>query len=360
MLIAPHPDDEALACSIILQHAVRADAAIHVLYATDGEDNPWPQRVLERKWRLGAADRKRWGQLRRAEALAALHILGVGPADTRFLALPDQRLTDLLMTNCRPSFEKFATFINDWAPTHLLVPSIHDTHPDHSALAVMLRLALDKLYPHGPPMSVWAYTVHGKSRAFFDRPQKLRQSKTETEVKEQAIRCHKTQLRLSRRRFLAYAARPESFLKLESSESTVGDGPIRWISRESDTLRLELLLSPKPLHLRTATLFVLGHDLTGGVLCVRTPVPLRPSAVELVDCGSCEPLHLAQYHGDALAGEFAIPLDVFSPVHAVFVKLERRLPFFDEAGWLETRPVTAGNTLTRISRSRRITAEAPC
>ena len=52
MLIAPHPDDEALACSIILQRAVRANAAIRVVYVTDGDDNPWPQRVLERKWRL--------------------------------------------------------------------------------------------------------------------------------------------------------------------------------------------------------------------------------------------------------------------------------------------------------------------
>src|SRR4029077_20233531 len=144
------------------------------------------------------------GKLRRAEALAALQILGVCPADTCFFGLPDQRLTHLLITNCLSSFEKFATFINNWAPTHLLVPSIHDTHPDHSALAVMLRLALGKLYPDGPPMSVWAYTVHGKSGAFFDRVHTLRQSKTETKVKERAIRCHKTQLKLSRRRFLAY------------------------------------------------------------------------------------------------------------------------------------------------------------
>src|SRR3984893_3165663 len=54
MLVAPHPDDEALACSIILQRAVRAGAAVRVIYATDGDDNPWPQRVLERKWRLNA------------------------------------------------------------------------------------------------------------------------------------------------------------------------------------------------------------------------------------------------------------------------------------------------------------------
>ena len=158
---------EALACSMLPEQAVSACAAIHVLYATDKDYPPWPQRLLERKWRLGAADRRGWGKLRRGEALAALHILGVGPANTGFFALPDQQLTHLLVTDCRFSFARFATFINDWAPTHLLVNSIHDTHPDHSALAVMLRLALGKLYPDGSPMSVWAYTVHGKESGFF-------------------------------------------------------------------------------------------------------------------------------------------------------------------------------------------------
>ena len=54
MMFAPHPDDESLACSVPLQQAVGAGAAIRVVYVTDGDDNPWPQRVLERKWRLNA------------------------------------------------------------------------------------------------------------------------------------------------------------------------------------------------------------------------------------------------------------------------------------------------------------------
>ena len=173
MLLAPHPDDEALACSMILQQAVRAGATIRVVYATDGDDNPWPQRVLERKWRLNAADRKRWGKLRRAEALAALRALGVRASDARFLALPDQGLTNLLKCDCRSTLERFAAIIRDWPPTHLLVPSIADTHPDHSALAVMLRLVLAEL--PGSQMSVWSYAVHGESPAFFARARQHRQ-----------------------------------------------------------------------------------------------------------------------------------------------------------------------------------------
>jgi LmbE family N-acetylglucosaminyl deacetylase len=356
MLIAAHPDDEALACSVILQRGVRAGAAIQVVYATDGDNNPWPQRVLERKWVLDAADRKRWGELRRAEALAALQILGVHPSDAHFLALPDQRLTEVLTTDRGSILERFAASIRTWAPTDIFVPSLHDTHPDHNSLAVMLRLVLAQLHSAQTSASVWAYAVHGKSKAFFARAQKLRQSKAEISVKERAIRCHKTQLTLSRRRFLAYAARPECFLKLEPRESSGVDGPIRQISRESDMLRLKLVLSAKPMRLAAATLFVLGSDITHKIRCVRTIVPVHSSAVEVFDCSTSERLHLAQYHGDAFAGDFALPLDVFSPANALFVKLERRSWFFDEAGWLETPAVTKP-MLTAMSTTRSTAAE---
>src|SRR4029077_14741013 len=180
---APHPDDESLACSIPLQRAIRAHASVRVVYATDGEDNPWPQRLVERKWRLNATDRKRWGKLRRAEALAALRVLGVRASDARFFALPDHGLMNLLTRDCRATLERFAAVIVDWAPTHLLVPSTADTHPDHSALAVMLRLVSGDLLPDDLQMSAWSYVVHGKSAAFFERATRLRQSKSETAIK---------------------------------------------------------------------------------------------------------------------------------------------------------------------------------
>jgi len=56
-LFAPHPDDEALACGVILQQAVRPGAAIRIVYVTDGDDNPWPYQALERRWSLSPSDR---------------------------------------------------------------------------------------------------------------------------------------------------------------------------------------------------------------------------------------------------------------------------------------------------------------
>ena len=59
MLFAPHPDDESLATGVYLQRAVACGAVVRVVYATDGERNCWPQRVLEHKVRIREMDRRR-------------------------------------------------------------------------------------------------------------------------------------------------------------------------------------------------------------------------------------------------------------------------------------------------------------
>ncbi len=338
LLFAPHPDDESLACSILLQRAVRAGAVVRVIYVTDGDDNPWPQRVLERKWRLNATDRRRWGRLRRTEALAALRVLGVNGSATRFLALPDQKLTTMLMCDCQSALDRFAAIIADWGPTDLLVPSISDTHPDHSALAVMLRLVLSESFSEpvaAGHMAVWSYAVHGRSPAFFDRAETICQSRIEAATKLRAIRCHKTQLKLSRKRFLGYADRPERLVKLCACDKTIADSSIGSVFRLPHSLCVEVRLSPKAMRMSEPTLFVVGRDEAGALRCVTMRVPARSSRVQMLDSASLDYVAGAQYCGNAFAGQLTIPVSIFSSAYAIFIKLERRSWFFDEAGWLE-------------------------
>jgi LmbE family N-acetylglucosaminyl deacetylase len=319
MLIAPHPDDEALACSIILQRAVRANAAIRVVYVTDGDNNPWPQRVLEHKWRITAADREGWGKLRRVEALAALHVLGVRASDVRFLALPDQGLTDLLRYNCRSAIDLLRRIITNWSPTELLVPSILDTHPDHSALGVMFRLLTNDFLGDGQETFVWNFAVHGKSARFRTRATELNGSESETTTKLMAIRCHKTQLKLSRRRFLEYADRPECLLRVHAREVITPDGSARVISRQPQSLQVRFEMSIRPVPLGIPRFLVLGQDPEGSVAYMTVPVPFR------------------RVFG---GGEMSILTDGFSSTHPIFLKLDRCPIFFDEAGWLEIPAVT--------------------
>lgn len=352
MLIAPHPDDEALACSVILQQAIRAGAAIRIVYVTDGDDNPWPQRALERRWRLSESDRKRWGQLRRAEALAALRLLDIGPPDIEFLALPDQGLTDLLLRDCNSALTRLVRVIDDWSPTDILAPSIFDIHPDHNAVAVMMRLIVADVLK--PGVSQWSYLVHGRSPAFLDRAVELSASEVETATKRDIIRRHQTQIKLSRRRFLRYAMRPERFLRIEREIAVWRDGAVHSVSRTRDNLRVDLRFAGCPFRIQRSSFFILGCDAFGRKRACQIALPSCSGDLEMSDCATNRSIGIARYRGNAFAGEFTLPLHLFSPMHDLFIKVDRRSWFFDEAGWIEIPSVPS---LSEVDLSM-ISAEA--
>ena len=209
LVFAPHPDDESLGTGILLQEAVAAGAAIFVVYLTDGEANPWPQRALSRRWWLNATDRQRWAKLRRREAIAALQVLGIPSPDVRFMGWPDQGLADLLHTQPTTVLAQLRYLIQEWSPTDLVGTDIADRHRDHRALGLMIgKLFADAGTPF-QEIRRWSYLVHGRSANFFREAAVVPQSALQTDVKRRAIGCHETQLLLSRRRFLRYAARPE-------------------------------------------------------------------------------------------------------------------------------------------------------
>ncbi len=209
LLFAPHPDDESLGAGILLQHAVQAGAAISVVYLTDGENNPWPQRCLSRRWRLNATDRQRWAKLRRREAFAALQVLGVSPQTARFLGWPDQGIARLFHSQPETIVAQLRYLIQEWSPTHLVGSDVADRHCDHSALGEILASLFSNSGSGPADILRWSYLVHGGDANFQEEALVVPQTAPQAEVKRRAIECHQTQLMLSRRRFLAYAARPE-------------------------------------------------------------------------------------------------------------------------------------------------------
>ncbi len=335
MLFAPHPDDESLATGVFLQRAVAADAAVRVVYATDGERNCWPQRLLEGKVRIGESDRRRWGVRRQAEALAALRTLGVGPKCIEFLSLPDQGVTDLLLAGCDETLQRLARVIRSWEPTHLLMPSAADTHPDHSGLAVLLGVAIDDHLPPRHGLTQLHYLVHGTSESFAREAHELSSSPLEKRLKRRAIVCHVTQVALSRRRFLAYAKRPERFVIGNRETIRACDGPVRSFLRDCGELRLHVAFTLKPLRAEGASLYLLGHDANGDLRRLRTTLPGRSTRIDLIDCATGAIACVGRYQGDAFTAEIFLPLHGFAVSRPVFVKLDRRVWFFDEAGWIE-------------------------
>jgi len=349
MLIAPHPDDEALACGIILQQAVRAGAGIRIVYVTDGDDNPWPQRALERRWRLSASDRRRWGQLRRVEALAALRLLEIHPGDVQFLALPDQGLTDLLLRDCNNALTRLTQVIDDWSPTDILAPSIFDIHPDHNAVAVMMRVISADFLTAG--VSHWNYLVHGSSPAFFERAAELSPSEGEMATKRDAIRRHQTQIKLSRRRFLKYATRPERFLRVEPESAVSCDGAVRSVYRTRNDLKVHLRFSADPFRMQRSKFFIVGRDSLGRKRACHIRLPGYSADLKILDCATDRSIGVARYRGHRFAGEFTVPMHLFSPIHDLFIKVDRRSLFFDEAGWIEIPSVPSAKGLSTFLNS---------
>jgi hypothetical protein len=211
----------------------------------------------------------------------------------------------------------------------------------------MLRLVFADFVGSGHTIKHWSYLVHGRSAAFAHRAVALRQSKIETAKKLTAICCHKSQIKLSRRRFLGYGARPERFATLEKLEMTLGDESIFARTRRDNMLHLTLRLAIKPLRPPESTIFLLGRNSIGELRSFRLRLPVRSSCVEMFDCVSLRRVGVADYRGSAFTAEVEIPLKMFSPAHDVFVKLDRRGWFFDEAGWLAVPAAASGSAVTK-------------
>ena len=334
MLLAPHPDDESLACSVLLQRALRAGASVRVVYATDGENNPWPQRLLHRKWHLTEFDRAAWGQLRRKEALDALAVVGVQAADVHFLGLPDQGLTDLLLSGCEQALGRLAHCITEWAPTDILGPHLDDIHPDHSALGVMLRVVLEKLPTPVRPQSICNFLVHGNSPEFFRRATALRQTPRETAAKIAAIDCHKTQLKLSARRFMAYASRPECFVS--SGPNCHQPGHLWQAWRDFGQFVITVPRKPRRFLRRHSRLFLFGRRPSGELRSVYLTIDHRSQVSTMFEPASGERIVGVGVEGGLSTDlRIAIPKNLFFLDRGLYLKLDQRGIFFDKAGWIE-------------------------
>jgi LmbE family N-acetylglucosaminyl deacetylase len=342
LVLAPHPDDETLATGGLLQRAAAAGAGTRVVFVTDGENNPWPQRVLESRWRIGTSARRRWAVRRRREARAALAALNVPASQARFLGLPDQGLTHRVLTAPAPAAALLAAEIGEWNPTVVVCPSSRDRHPDHSAVALLMRIALRQLGADYRPLLVH-YLVHPPKPLRDDdaplRPLCLRLTDVEKSRKRSAIHCHATQRLFHRQAFERIAGSDERFLTLTAPVALDPSHPIRYGSVRGATVALELALAPR-LSALAATVFVLViWSAPSTVASRRATLPGGRNGGTLL---SALP---GGRNGEALVSAFPVhagrtrrivaPIASAREPAALFVKLERRWRFFDDDGWRE-------------------------
>jgi LmbE family N-acetylglucosaminyl deacetylase len=187
LILAPHPDDEIVACGIAAMRAGAAGARVFVLYLTTGV----PAGVLDRaaSWprhRLSYDARVRW---RGDEALAAARLLGLEPVGWR--DTPARRLRFDLDGAARD----IGTAIAACRPEALWVPAFEGAHQDHdaaNALAAAVAVTGDPL----PVREFAAYNFAG-GRVGANRFAAMRggevaidATRDEAQRKRQALGCY--------------------------------------------------------------------------------------------------------------------------------------------------------------------------
>jgi LmbE family N-acetylglucosaminyl deacetylase len=170
VVIAPHPDDEAIGCGGTIRFHVDRGDHVCAIFLTSGELG-LKHLSCETAW-----------QVREDEARNAAKILGI--ASTIFLRQPDWCLGDAIEQAAAALRPVLAAV----SPGIIYVPHTREWHPDHRAAIPILRAALAPLA--SPPPAVLAYEVwtplahHDSAR---DVTSKMKQ-------KLKAVRCYRSQL----------------------------------------------------------------------------------------------------------------------------------------------------------------------
>jgi LmbE family N-acetylglucosaminyl deacetylase len=211
-ILAPHPDDESLGTGGLIQRALAAGAEIRIIFVSDGDNNPWPQRYIEGRWFIGASERARWGARRRSEGQRALQLLSGGKCQADFLGLPDAGILALWEADLPGPLPAFEKLLREWQPTLVVIPSEIDRHTDHQATHLF---GLEAIRATGLHCLTYSYLIHRPwSQKVMRRhlaSDQLDLSETERLLKLDAIHCHHTQMALSGGRFSKFASDIERY-----------------------------------------------------------------------------------------------------------------------------------------------------
>lgn len=207
LVVAPHPDDETIATGLLIQQVRAAGGEVRVLLLTAGDNNPWPQRWLERRLWIGATDRQRWGRRRHAEMLQALACLELPTQSLQLLGWPDLGVTAMLLRSGSDAVSTVAAAIDQFRPSLVAMPSLDDRHPDHGSAHVLVQLALAgrAIRP-----TLLAYLVHGHAPG--TSLLEIHGTDGQSANKRAALAAHRSQMALSGKRMYLLAARPERYV----------------------------------------------------------------------------------------------------------------------------------------------------
>lgn len=172
LVIAPHPDDEAIAAHGLISRLARRGVRVAVLVVSDGAAShpgsaTWPPARLIRE--------------RQRETKRVMRRVGVAAGAVTFLALPDGRLDAHA-----PAVRRHVVRATRTLPRPLLAlaPSQADAHPDHRVVAAAAT--------RQPGVNWWRYPVWPTGQR-LPGARTLSLTAQERMAKRHAIRSYRTQ-----------------------------------------------------------------------------------------------------------------------------------------------------------------------
>lgn len=151
VVVAPHPDDEALGCGGLLALLHQAGQPLAAVLVSDGTMSHPNSELFSAPARQA---------VRATEFRHALTILGADETAPLLLNLPDGRVPH---NPTQPGFTQAVAQLREFLEHHqaatVLVPWRRDPHPDHRATAQLVQAALAAM-PHPPrrlEYVVWAW-----------------------------------------------------------------------------------------------------------------------------------------------------------------------------------------------------------
>ncbi|MBI5145402.1 MAG: PIG-L family deacetylase [Candidatus Omnitrophica bacterium] len=260
LILAPHPDDEAIGCAGVIQQAVKVGADLRIVYLTNGDHNQIAFIVYEKRITLRKNEFIHMGEVRRKEAIKAMELLGVDENKLTFLGYPDfgtfaifsrhwkntkpyrSLLTRISAVPYKENFSPAAPYkgesiLNDlkkvileYKPTKIFVSHPADVNVDHKTFYLFLEIALADLKNEIPAPEVFLYLIHcigwPLPRRYHPElgllpPEKFMRgdikwlalvlSSEELEKKYKAILCYRSQTQSSAFYLLSFARRNELF-----------------------------------------------------------------------------------------------------------------------------------------------------
>ena len=146
VIVAPHMDDEALACGGLIAKIPDKDC-VHIIYATDGMKSPAP--IIAGRDGISP----NLGRIRMQESIEAMNKLGVTEQNLHFLCLPEAQLQQNIVALRKMIREK----IKSIAPQHIFIPFRYDRHLDHLAVNHVITSDIEQGVFHAQLIEYFVY-----------------------------------------------------------------------------------------------------------------------------------------------------------------------------------------------------------